>query len=83
VTRLSKLCPAELFDLLKVALRDPARVLKWIIDNLVRPLPWEGSAELLNDRAAGNEESFLLDNGPLDGIDLANAVAVLSAGMTR
>jgi hypothetical protein len=50
---LSKLHPG-FYDLLEVAARNPTRVLKWIIDNVERPLPWEGIAELFEDRACGD-----------------------------
>jgi hypothetical protein len=48
--RLSHLCPEELFDLLEVAVREPTRVLRWMIDNVDRPLPWEEIVELFEDR---------------------------------
>jgi hypothetical protein len=75
--RLSELYPVELFDLLEVAVREPARVLKWIIDNLERPLPREAIVELFKERTSRNAESSVLDRQTLDGVDLANAAAVL------
>jgi hypothetical protein len=75
--RLSKLYPGELFELLEVAVREPTRVLKWIIDNLERPLPWEGIAELFSDRAFWTVMVSVLDRQSLDGVDLAKATAVL------
>jgi hypothetical protein len=75
--RLSRPCPEELFDLLEVAVREPTHVLKWIIDNCERSLPWEEVAELFKERESWNAASSVLERQSLDGVDIAKAAAVL------
>jgi hypothetical protein len=75
--RLSKLHPEELFDLLEVAVREPTRVLQWIIANVERPLPWERFAELFEGGRFRDAMYPLLEGQALDGVDLAKAAAVL------
>jgi hypothetical protein len=62
----------ELRELLEVTLRDGTLVLKWIVDNSDRALPWPELGSALDWR----HHERLLPSQLLDGVDLAKAAKV-------